>query len=188
RHLTNFGFKADLAYAQGKHNLKFGTQMMGTRLSEEFTAGITAFDFNPVCLDRTGNAIPAPTITNPANCARAGFLPNPDLQPALVAIDLTRGGKLFDFNAGGTPKEYAGYIQDSITLGNLTLSAGLRIARYDGLSHATGVQPRSGRWRLLVEIHAQCVRVRRAFEYSYHLSDPVAQRQARWFRHPREHN
>jgi len=144
RHLTNFGFKADLAYAQGKHNLKFGTQIMGTRLSEEFTAGITAFDFNPVCLDRTGNAIPAPAITNPANCARAGFLPNPDLQPALVAIDLTRGGRLFDFNARGTPKEYSGYLQDSITLGNLTVSPGLRIARYDGLSQATGVQPRIG--------------------------------------------
>ena len=144
RRLTNFGFKADVAYVQGKHNVKFGTQLMGTRLSEQFGLGITAFDFNAVCLDRAGNAVAAPTITNPNNCARAGFQPNPDLQPGLLPLDLTRGGSLFQFNATDTIKEYAGYVQDSITLGNLTLSPGLRITRYDGLSQATGVQPRFG--------------------------------------------
>src|SRR5256885_6223524 len=99
RILTNFGFKADLAYVKGKHNLKFGTQVMGTRLKEQFTAGITDFEFNAVCLDRIGNPIVAPTITNPGNCARAGFQPNPDFQPGLVAIDLTRGGKVVDFKS-----------------------------------------------------------------------------------------
>jgi Carboxypeptidase regulatory-like domain len=144
RRLTNFGVKADVAYTQGKHNLKFGTQLMATRLSEEFATGITAFDFNPVCLDRNGDAVAAPTITNPSNCARSGFQPNPDLQPGLVPLDLTRGGQLFNFNAKDTIKEYAGYVQDSMTFGNLTLNPGLRITRYDGLSQETGVQPRIG--------------------------------------------
>src|SRR5205807_4845815 len=36
------------------------------------------------------------------------------------------------------------YVQDSITLGGLVLSAGLRIDRYDGISQDTGVQPRGG--------------------------------------------
>src|SRR5262249_6566941 len=109
RRLTNFGVKGDLAYTRGKHNVKFGTQLMGTPLREQFGIGITAFDFNPVCLDRSGNAVAAPSITNPNNCARAGLLPNPDLQPGLIPLDLTRGGNLFLFNAKDTIKEYAGY-------------------------------------------------------------------------------
>jgi len=71
-------------------------------------------------------------------------LPNPDLQPGLIPIDLTRGGSLFNFAASHNINEYAGYIQDTITFGELTLNPGLRVTRYDGLVQETGVQPRIG--------------------------------------------
>ena len=66
------------------------------------------------------------------------------LNPGLVPFDLTRGGSLFQFSGRTNINQAAFYAQDSITLRELNLIAGLRIDRYDGLSQATGVQPRIG--------------------------------------------
>src|SRR5207302_9677907 len=38
----------------------------------------------------------------------------------------------------------AGWVQDSVQLGSWTAMAGLRADVYDGLSHASGIQPRLG--------------------------------------------
>ncbi len=56
RFLTDYGVKADLSYAHGRQNLKFGTQIQQTRLLENFQFGITDSSYNPVCLDARGNA------------------------------------------------------------------------------------------------------------------------------------
>ena len=69
---------------------------------------------------------------------------DPNVNPGLVPFDLTRGGTLFHFTGKANINEYAFYVQDSISLGNLNVSGGLRIDRYDGLTTATGVQPRVG--------------------------------------------
>ena len=66
------------------------------------------------------------------------------MQSGLIPIDLTRGGSLFNFNDAANINEFAAYVQDTINWGRLTLSPGLRITRYDGLSQANGVQPRFG--------------------------------------------
>ncbi|MGE5647242.1 MAG: TonB-dependent receptor [Acidobacteriota bacterium] len=116
RHLTNYGLRADVAYVRGAHNIKIGTQIMQTKLKENFSLGITDPDFN------TG----------------AGFL------PGLVPFDLTRGGSPLQFHSTGDVNQYAFYVQDAITLGGLTFSPGLRLDRYDGLSQATSAQPRIG--------------------------------------------
>ena len=144
RGLTSLGAKADVSYTSGVHTVKVGGQFMQTRLEEQFGLGITDPAFNPVCLTRAGDPVTTPSLIDPAACATAGYQANPDLQPGLVPIDLTRGGRLFNFNDTGTINEYAGYVQDTISVGRLTLSPGLRITRYDGLSQATGVQPRFG--------------------------------------------
>jgi hypothetical protein len=144
RRLTNFGFKSDIAYVKGIHNLKVGAQIMQTRLREDFGLGITDPLFNAVCVDAAGNPQALPGITDPSLCAAEGFLPNPDLQPGLLPFDLTRGGTLFNFNGEARINEFAFYAQDSITLGNFKLSPGLRVDRYVGLTKATGVQPRIG--------------------------------------------
>ena len=41
RTLNNWGTKSDLSLVKGRHNLKFGMQLMQTRLHEQFSLGIT---------------------------------------------------------------------------------------------------------------------------------------------------
>ena len=95
-------------------------------------------------MDASGDAAGPASLTNPAGCAPLGLAPNPNLQPGLVPYDLTRGGSLFRFRDSGKINQYAFYVQDSYNLGNLTLNGGLRIDQYNGLSEATGVEPRFG--------------------------------------------
>jgi len=80
-----------------------------------------------------------------------GDLPNSAFQPNLLRYDLSRSGDLFQFHGtatikeqSATIKEQSAYIQDSITLGRLAVSPGLRVDRYDGISHSTAAQPRVG--------------------------------------------
>jgi hypothetical protein len=144
RHLLNYGMRADIASLLGGHNLKIGTEIKQTRLFEDFSLGITDPTFNPICVDASGNAAGPSTVLNPGACAGLGLTANPNLSPGLVPYDLTRGGSLFHFRDTGKINEYAFYVQDSITLGHFTLNGGLRVDQYNGLSEATGVEPRAG--------------------------------------------
>ena len=146
RFLTNYGVKADIAYARGKHDLKVGAQIQQTRLLENFQLGVTDPTYNPVCLDAGGNALLLPGVTDPGQCPTAGssYTANPNLQPGIVPYDLTRGGSLFNFRGKHNINQYAFYISDSIRMGNLTVTAGLRDDKYNGLSSANGIQPRVG--------------------------------------------
>ena len=144
RSLTNWGLRSDVSAVRGKHNLKLGVQLMQTRLGENFQLGVTDPVFNPVCLDQSGNPQALPGVTDPSLCAGLGFTANPNLNPGLVPFDLTRGGSLFQFTGKANIDQAALYAQDSMTLGNLTVVAGLRLDRYDGLSQATGIEPRLG--------------------------------------------
>ena len=144
RTLLNYGGRADVSTVHGRHNFKIGTELKQTRLTEQFGLGITDFTFNPVCLNSAGIAAGSSAILNPTACGSAGLQPNPDLMPGLLPYDLTRGGSLFQFNDSGVINEAAVYLQDTVTLRNWTLNAGLRLDRYDGLSTATELQPRFG--------------------------------------------
>ncbi|MEO8131191.1 MAG: TonB-dependent receptor, partial [Bryobacteraceae bacterium] len=144
RRLFNYGLKSDISHVSGHHNIKVGLQIMQTKLKESFSTGLTDPAFNAVCLDPSGAAQELPSITNPALCAGQGFVANPDLQAGLVPYDLTRGGTLFHFNDRGNVNQFAAFAQDSITYGGLTLSLGLRLDRYNGLSKDTSLQPRLG--------------------------------------------
>ncbi len=144
RTLTNWGVKADVAYANGRHNLKVGTQLMQTRLHENFTFGVTDSGFNAVCVNDNGDPQDLPGVTNPNNCSQAGFAANPNLIPGLIPFDLTRGGTAFQFKGSTNVNQYAFYIQDSIKFGNLTVQAGLRVDSYHGLISDVSAQPRLG--------------------------------------------
>jgi len=146
RRLTNWGVRGDVSYVKGHHNVKIGGQVMQTHLQENFALGITDFTFNPVCLNRTGDPQALPTVTNPIQCTSRGFVANPDFNPDLRPLDLTRGGSLFQFADTGNVNEFAAYIQDAMTFGKLTLNPGLRIDRYDGvgLVKDTQAEPRIG--------------------------------------------
>jgi len=121
RTLTNGGVKADLAIVKGRHNFKIGTQLMQTRLHEQFGFGIT---------DPTDSAF---------QDADGNFL------PGLIPYDLTQpGGKLFQFDQSANINQYAVYAQDSIKFGNLQVQAGLRVDVYHGIVSKTSAQPRLG--------------------------------------------
>jgi hypothetical protein len=87
-----------------------------------------------------------PGVADPGQCTiiNSAYSANPNLQPGIVPYDLTRGGSLFTFHGQHNINQYAFYITDTIKLGNLTIDAGLRDDKYDGLSSANGVQPRIG--------------------------------------------
>jgi hypothetical protein len=144
RDLRNYGVKADLAYVKGIHNLKIGTQLTRYRLDETFNFGVTAPDFNPVCLTSSNGPVLTPSLTDPAACAGLGYIANPILQPGLIPYDLTRGGRLFGFRGATDINQASFYIQDSMTFGGFTVQAGLRGDIYNGLSSDTGIQPRIG--------------------------------------------
>ena len=144
RTLTNWGTKADISYVHGRHNIKLGTQLMQTRLDENFSFGLTDPAFNPVCVDQNGDPLGLPTITNPDGCAAAGYLANPDLLPGLLPYDLTRGGNLLRFAGAANINQYAFFVQDSIRFGDLDIQAGLRGDVYHGLVKSSSAQPRIG--------------------------------------------
>jgi outer membrane receptor protein involved in Fe transport len=62
----------------------------------------------------------------------------------LVAHDLTRGGAPFEFDDARVGRQLSAFVQDHVTLGAVTFSAGLRVDRYDLLVHGGAVQPRVG--------------------------------------------
>ncbi len=144
RHLTNWGTRADLSYANGIHNIKIGTQLMQTKLNENFGLGITDPTFNPICLTSSGSPVLTPTLTSPNACAGLGYVVNPALSPGLIPYDLTRGGSLFNFRGAANINEQAVYGQDQITIKNLTLTLGLRFDHYDGISKDHLIEPRTG--------------------------------------------
>jgi outer membrane receptor protein involved in Fe transport len=70
---------------------------------------------------------------------------NPGFLRGLLPFDLARGGSLFHFHGPGRIVQWATYLQDSWKVSNnWDLTTGLRLDIYDGLSRATGVQPRLG--------------------------------------------
>jgi Carboxypeptidase regulatory-like domain len=144
RHLTNWGTRADFSYANSVHNVKIGTEIMQTRLIENFGLGITDPLFNAICVNQGGDPVMAVGIRNPGACGGAGYLPNPDLSAGLIPLDLTRGGSPFRFHGRANINQQNVYAQDQITLKNLTLNLGLRFDNYDGISTDKLLQPRIG--------------------------------------------
>lgn len=152
RQLLNWGVKADVSSTLGRHNIKYGIDMKQTRLLENFGFGITDPTFNSPCLTASGDPVAITSLTDPAQCAGAGYQPNVEsnpnavtpFAPGLLPFDLTRRGQLFAFHATANINQYAGYAQDSITAGNFTINIGFRLDRYDGLTSKIGPQPRAG--------------------------------------------
>ena len=144
RHLTNWGTRADISYANGIHNIKVGTEIMQYRLVENDFLGITDPTYNPVCLFSNGSAVTNPSVRNPNACAALGYVANPNLSTGLIPYDLTRGGTYFTFHDRGNINEQAVYAQDQITIKNLSVSLGVRFDNYNGISQDNLVEPRLG--------------------------------------------
>lgn len=144
RKLFNYGVRSDMAINQGRHNVKIGVDLKQTRLTEQFGFGITDPTYNPPCLDGNGNAVIDPSIVDPGACGASGYTPNDAVQTGLIPFDLSRNGDLFRYRAKHNINQYAAYVQDAITFGNLVLNVGLRGDTYYGLTQDSGVSPRAG--------------------------------------------
>lgn len=118
RHLSTVTLLNQLGIVRGRHNIRFGVDVQHFPVSENFSFGITDPMFN------------APES--------AAYLPN------LLAFDLSRGGRLFQFSKRASGSLYSSYLQDEINLGNLHVSAGLRFDNYRFLVHGSQFQPRLG--------------------------------------------
>src|SRR5688572_25792443 len=88
----------------GRHSFRTGLDLQRFPVRESFTLGITDTAFNDPADDR--------------------------FNPALVAHDLTRGGSLFLFDETLAGTLGSGFIQDTLTVGRLTASLGLRFDEY----------------------------------------------------------
>ena len=115
RRLTNLGAKGDYSWVNHYNNIKVGAQVQHTFLTENFSLG----------------------ITDPNFIAESGDL-------GLAPYDLTHGGRPFTLSGHTDIKEYAIYFQDSITLGALSIQAGLRGDFYRGLVPGNAAEPRIG--------------------------------------------
>jgi hypothetical protein len=152
RQLLNWGVKADISTLQGHHSIKYGIDLKQTRLLENFNFGITDPAFNSPCISAAGISIGDPSLTDPSQCAAAGYQPNTAANPiattpfstALLAYDLTRNGTLFAFHGTGNINQEAAYAQDEITQGHFLFTVGFRADHYAGLVTKTEPQPRLG--------------------------------------------
>lgn len=144
RRLQNVGLTADYSYVKGIHNVKIGGVFDHTFLDEGFGFGITSPTFNAVCQEANGTPVVAPGITNPKDCAAAGYQPNPNFIPGELQFDLTRGGKQFIFKGHTDVKEETLYAQDNIAWKSWQFLVGARGDNYNGLSSKYMLEPRVG--------------------------------------------
>src|ERR1700730_6511499 len=162
RTLANMGFRSDVSYVKGIHNLKVGATYQQTFLTENFGLGIVNPVLNAPCLDAFGS--PVAGFNDPSQCAGAGLQPNiasnpnaaSPFTPLLGCYDLTRAtpstndncasssSTLFPFRGHTDVKEAALYVQDQITKGNWSVNLGIRGDLYNGLVIARQAEPRVG--------------------------------------------
>lgn len=144
RRLTNAGVQSELTYARGRHSAMVGAEWKHTFLAEQFSTGLTDATYNSPCLGSDGGPSSETALTDPGQCGPAGLEVNPGFLPGLVAIDLTRGGRMFSFEGATDIKQEAVFGQDSIRLGSFTANLGLRVDNYNGLTSSHAAEPRVG--------------------------------------------
>jgi hypothetical protein len=133
RTLGNLGFRSDISYVKGHHNIKGGITFQHTFLTEKDNLGIVDSTFIPSLTDENGDPCFAGGVALAAPCT------------TLLPFDLTRGGTLFDFRGHADIKEIGLYLQDTITAGDWSFNLGLRGDIYRGIeSNDNQVEPRLG--------------------------------------------
>ncbi|MEW5974880.1 MAG: TonB-dependent receptor [Acidobacteriota bacterium] len=118
RHLSSATFSTRYNTLRGRHNFRIGIDFLYFPVSENFSFGITDPRFN--------------------DPERSGYI------PTLLAHDLSRGGRLFDFSDKNAGRLYTGFVQDSVKWNRLTFSLGLRYDAYRFLVRGNQWQPRIG--------------------------------------------
>lgn len=144
RRLTNAGLRSEATVSHGRHTAVVGAEWKHTFLAEQFATGLTDPEYNSPCLGTDGAPSSDPALTDPSQCGPAGLAVNPAYLPRLLAIDLTREGKLFNFTGYTDIKQEAIFGNDSLRLSDFTFNLGLRFDNYNGLISSSAWQPRVG--------------------------------------------
>ena len=118
RTLTNAGVHSDVSYAHGVNSLKFGGTYNQTFLREN---------------DNLGLVDPTLNVPGAAN-----------YNAVLAPYDLTRGGAFYAWHGQTDVKQLALYGEDTITVKNWLINAGVRGDLYNGLSIQRQGEPRVG--------------------------------------------
>jgi Carboxypeptidase regulatory-like domain len=161
RRLTNAGIRSEYSFNNGRHNAIAGIEFKHTFLAEQFATGLTDPTYNSPCLGADGAPSPNTSLTATSQCAGVGLMSNSGFLPALLAIDLTRGGGIYSFRGSTDIKQEAVFAQDYIKFGDFKLAVGLRFDKYNGLASNHGVQPRTG-----IVYHAAVLRTNFHANYS----------------------
>jgi hypothetical protein len=156
RRLTNLGLKATYSYVNGVHNIKAGVTYEHTLLTEKDVFGIVDPTLNSACLNADGSPNTDPSVVDP-NLCNGELQQNPNFVPLLGCIDLTRTASLpaadgcpgstarpYTYKGHADIRQFAPFIQDTITLKHLTLSLGLRGDYYHGITTGGQAEPRLG--------------------------------------------
>ncbi|HTW56783.1 MAG TPA: TonB-dependent receptor [Terriglobales bacterium] len=160
RSLLNSGLRSSLSYVKGIHNVKGGVSYEQTFLNENDTVGVVDPAYNAPCITPV-TLVAVPGFTDPSQCAGNGYLANtsantsgstlyPLFNPTLLPYDLTRGGIPYNVHVNAPylthtdVKEFAAYIEDTISWRNWNLNLGLRGDVYNGLADHSQAEPRLG--------------------------------------------
>jgi hypothetical protein len=155
RTLLNAGAHAELTIQKGINNIKAGAVYEQTFLDEHDNLGVVNATFNSPCVASATDNTPEPGLTDPAQCAAAGFYSNDpsvtesDGNPGtfnsvLLPYDLTRSGSFYHYFGHTDVKELALYIEDQIKAGNWLFNLGIRGDLYNGLTIQRQAEPRVG--------------------------------------------
>ncbi|MGI4830109.1 MAG: TonB-dependent receptor [Janthinobacterium lividum] len=118
RSLTNAGVHSDISYAHGINSVKLGGSYNQTFLRENDNIGLVD-----------------PTLNVPGTAT---------YKPVLAPFDLTRGGSFYAWHGQTDVKQLALYGEDTITVKNWLINAGIRGDIYNGLSIQRQGEPRVG--------------------------------------------
>jgi hypothetical protein len=166
RKLTNTGIHPNISYVKGIHNLQAGITYEQTFLTEHDSFGVLDPTVNSPCLNGAGDPV-ATDLTAPSQCGSQGLDPNstpnpmagsvaPIFSSLLACYDLSRpvpaapcpngatNSTAFDFPVHTDVKEFAVYVEDTITKGGWNFNLGLRGDMYNGFASAGQAEPRLG--------------------------------------------
>jgi hypothetical protein len=118
RDLSTFTVATRYSFVGGNHQMRAGLDVQRFPIREHFTMGITDPGFNAPDSDRFNDA--------------------------LLPYDLTRGGRLFLFDAEETGRTVSGFLQSTVRWRSATLALGLRYDDYSFLVDGRQLQPRIG--------------------------------------------
>ena len=160
RRLPTYGVVANVAYSSGKHQLKTGIDVFAFPVRERFGFELTSATFNPLPARSSATINPDGTVAfqfdprlsqDEIDELLLGF------NPTLIAYDRTilsqaaaNGSVIagapgrFTTSPERTGRQFTAYLQDTYTVGGLTVSGGVRFDAYRFLVSETAVSPRIG--------------------------------------------